>query len=62
MGELIKKSQSIAPVKQGGGNYERVVQARRLIGLDRRNAKPTSIYTVITNSKDELITAFPGKP
>ena len=59
---LIHSSESIIPVKQAGGNFERIVNAGRTIGFDRATGQPTSFYTIITNSTNELITAFPGKP
>jgi RHS repeat-associated protein len=59
---LIQQSQAIPAVRQTGGNFERVVDAGRPIGIDRVTGQPTSIYTVITNAQDDLITAFPGVP
>jgi hypothetical protein len=50
------------PVLQRGGNFERVVDAGRTIGVDRASGQPTSIYTIITNAADELVTMFPGRP
>jgi hypothetical protein len=49
-------------VQQAGGNFQRVVEAGRIIGIDRATGQPTSIYTVITNAADDLITTFPGVP
>ena len=60
--ELVKAAETVAPVRQAGGNFERVVQAGRIIGTDRGTGAPTSVYTVITNGAGELITAFPGRP
>jgi hypothetical protein len=59
---LIRESGSVGRVGQAGGNFERVVDAGRTIGVDRRTGAPTSVYTVITNAADELVTAFPGRP
>ncbi len=60
---LVRESEGVAAVKQGfGRNFERIVNAGREIGVDRATGKPASIYTVITNIKDELITMFPGRP
>lgn len=47
---------------QVGHNFERAVNAGRNIGLDRATGQPTSVYTVITNPADELVTMFPGRP
>jgi RHS repeat-associated protein len=33
----------------------------RTVGIDRVSGNPTSIYTVITDSSRNLVTAFPGK-
>jgi RHS repeat-associated protein len=59
---LIKAAESTAPVKQAGGNLERVVDAGRTIGTDRAVGGSTSTYTVITKPNGNLVTAFPGKP
>lgn len=59
---LINKAGNIIAIKQSGGNFERIVDAGRNIGIDRITKKATSIYTVITDSSDQLITAFPGRP
>ncbi len=54
--------QSNPAVRQAGGNYQRIVNAGRIIGVDRVTGKPTSVYTIITNAAGDLITAFPGTP
>jgi hypothetical protein len=59
---LICKAEGLAPVPQAGGNFARIVNAGRIIGIDRATGQPTSIYTVITNAAGDLITAFPGVP
>ena len=59
---LMRNATSVAPVKQPGGNFARVIDAKRTIGIDRVTGMPTSIYTVITNEVGELITAFPAAP
>ncbi len=59
---LIREAGSIGRVSQAGGNFERVVDAGRIIGVDRATGAPTSVYTVITNAADQLVTAFPGRP
>jgi RHS repeat-associated protein len=59
---LIREAGTVARVPQAGGNFARVVDAGRIIGVDRATGAPTSVYTVITNAADELVTAFPGRP
>jgi hypothetical protein len=59
---LIKAAEGTAPVRQATGNFERVVDAGRPIGIDRATGAPTSTYTVITKPNGDLISAFPGKP
>jgi hypothetical protein len=59
---LVRGASGVQRVQQAGGNFERVIDAGRTIGVDRATGQPTSIYTVITNAADELITAFPGRP
>ena len=53
--------ESVPAVAQAGGNFERIVDARRVIGMTREG-NPTTVYTVITNARNELVTAFPGRP
>jgi RHS repeat-associated protein len=59
---LVRNASSVQRVQQARGNFERVVDAGRTIGIDRVTGQPTSVYTVITNAADDLITAFPGRP
>jgi len=59
---LIRQSESVGATQQAGGNFQRIVNAGRNIGIDRATGRPTSIYTVITNDAGDLITAFPGMP
>ena len=59
---LIRSAESAPPVPQPGGNFERIVDAGRTIGVDRVTGQPTSTYTVITDAAGRLVTAFPGKP
>ena len=49
-------------MEQANGNFSRIVDAGREIGIDRLTGQPTSIYTIITNIRSELVTAFPGMP
>ena len=41
-------------------NFQRVIDAGKIIGFDRYTNQFTSIYTVITNPSGNLQTAFPG--
>jgi hypothetical protein len=60
---LIRQAESVPPVPQAfGSNFQRVVDAGKIIGVDRLTGLPTSIYTVITAAAGKLITAFPGLP
>jgi hypothetical protein len=59
---LIVAAEATKPVQQAAGNFERIVDAGRVIGIDRATGQPTTVYTVITNSADKLVTAFPGRP
>ncbi len=60
--QLIKAAERVEPTQQASGHLQRVVDAGRIIGTDVRTGQPTSIYTVITNASNNLITAFPGLP
>jgi hypothetical protein len=60
---LIEKASSVVPTPQSiGKNLQRIVDAGRTIGIVRGTGLPTSIYTVITDIYDNLVTAFPGTP
>jgi hypothetical protein len=59
---LVRAANGVQRVGQAGGNFERIIDAGRTIGIDRATGRPTSIYTVITSAADDLITAFPGRP
>jgi hypothetical protein len=60
---LVTGAEGVQAVKQAvGRNFERVVDAGRAIGVDRATGQSTSIYTVITNIRNELVTMFPGTP
>lgn len=58
----MRGANGVGRVQQAGGNFERVIDAGRNIGMDRATGQPTSVYTVITNAADEPITTFPGRP
>jgi len=59
---LISEAETVPPTRQAGGNFQRIVNAGKTIGIDRATGQPTNIYTVITNAAGELVTAFPGSP
>jgi len=60
---LIADADSVTPVVQSGsGNLRYIVDAGRVIGIDRATGQATSIYTVVTKSGGDLVTAFPGTP
>jgi RHS repeat-associated protein len=60
--DLIQQAGLTSPYPQGNGRFERIVDAGRIIGVDRYTGQPTSIYTVITDSSGNLATTFPGVP
>jgi hypothetical protein len=60
---LIADADSVEPIVQSGsGNLQYIVDAGRVIGIDRETGQATSIYTVVTRSGGDLVTAFPGTP
>ena len=59
---LISQAEEATATLQPNGNFQRVIDAGRPIGIDRASGLPTSLYTVITNAADDLVTAFPGLP
>lgn len=59
---LILDAQLTAPVAQARGNYQRIFDAGRPIGMDRATRGSTSTYTVIATDSGNLVTAFPGLP
>ena len=59
---LIADADAVVPGVQGNGNLAYVVDAGRVIGVDRVTGQATSIYTVITKPGGDLVTAFPGSP
>jgi hypothetical protein len=59
---LVRAAERMAPVAQSGGNFERIIQAGRAIGVDRATGLPTSTYTVIPDRAGNLVTMFPGVP
>jgi len=60
--ELVRKAEKISPNLQRGGNFEWIVNAGKVIGVDRSTKLPTTQYTIISHSSGEVITLFPGKP
>ncbi len=59
---LIQKANQVNPVSQPNGRLAWVVDAGTNSGVDRVTNQPTQLYTVITESTGELVTAFPGLP
>ena len=59
---MIKKSAQVPKYLQRGGNYERIIDAGKNVGIDAMTGKSTNFFTVITNKAGDLITAFPGMP
>lgn len=61
---LTRRAEKHAVFKQRteAGNYERIVNAGRPVGIDRSTGKRTSLYTVVTDSNNQLVTMFPGVP
>ena len=59
---LINKADQIAPTSLPFGRRLRAADAGRPIGIDARTGQPSALYTVITDARDRLITAFPGVP
>jgi hypothetical protein len=61
--ELVRQAENAVPVIQPNtGNFARIVDAGKVIGIDRATGQSTTVYTVITNSAGKLVTAFPGRP
>jgi RHS repeat-associated protein len=59
---LIKAAESVTAVPSVGGRFVRTLDAGRTVGTDITTGQPTSVYTVVTDSNGELVTAFPGSP
>lgn len=57
---LIRQGTQLPLTRLANGNFSRTVNAGRKIGIDRTTGSPTSIYTIITDGKGNLVTAFPG--
>jgi len=62
MADLLQNIESVAPVVQPNGNFQRIVDAGRIVGTDVTTGQPTSIYTVITDAAGNLKTMHPGNP
>ena len=60
--DLVQKAAQIPGVRQANGNFQRIVDAGKNIGIDMSTKRSTSIYTVITDASNNLVTAFPGIP
>lgn len=59
---LVKRAESAPGYLAGNGNYVRIANAGRSVGIDRTTGKSTSVYTVVTDPLGNLITAYPGRP
>jgi hypothetical protein len=59
---LIHRAEAAIPVMQPNGRFARIVDAGRIIGIERITHNPTSVYTVIVDHLGDLVTAFPGLP
>jgi len=60
--DLIKNSAQVPKVLQRNGNFQRIVDAGRIVGIDAITGQATSKFTIITNKAGDLITSFPGLP
>ncbi|WP_413776752.1 RHS repeat domain-containing protein [Haliscomenobacter sp.] len=60
--DLIRQATQHLMIRQENGRFARIVNAGRIIGIDRATGRNTSIYTVITKLNGNLVTAFPGRP
>lgn len=60
--DLLRNAESVTPVVQPNGNFQRVVDAGRIVGTDVTTGQPTSTYTVITDAANNLKTMHPGSP
>lgn len=47
-------------LSRDGFRYVREVDVGRNIGIDKFTGQPTSIMTVMTNARGDLVTATPG--
>jgi len=59
---LIKNSAQAPKLLQRGGNYVRIVNAGRIVGIDATTGHSTMMFSIITNKEGKLVTAFPGLP
>jgi RHS repeat-associated protein len=59
---LIQQGTQQAIQSQKGGNFQRVFNVGRDIGIDRNTGAQSSVMTIITNAAHNLVTAFPGRP
>ncbi len=63
VGELIQRAGQVVPrLQPETGNFVRILDAGKIIGVDRATGEGTSVYTVITDALGRLVTSFPGKP
>lgn len=58
---LIKNSAQVPKrILTNSGNFERVIDAGRVVGIDGFTQQPTTMMTIITNAAGDLQSAFPG--
>ncbi len=62
LGTIVQQAVGIRPTQQGTADrFQRINDTGSTVGYDR-TAQPTTVYTVITNSNGQLVTAYPGLP
>jgi hypothetical protein len=59
---LIQSGTQQRMVQQANGNFARVFDAGRNIGIDRATGQQTSWMSIITKPDGSLVSAFPGVP
>jgi hypothetical protein len=59
---LLREAEGTERVQQEGGNFVRTVFAGRAVGAERKTGQMTMFYSVITDTDNSLVTAFPGFP
>jgi hypothetical protein len=60
--KVIKDGTHQPMVKQRNGNFVRTYDTGKPVGFDVKTKQKTSIITIVTDSNNNLVTAFPGKP
>ena len=62
LGKVIKEGTQHPMVKQPNGNFVRIYDTGKNVGIDRYTGKQSSFVTIVTNKKNELVTMHAGKP